>query len=748
MPGLTTTSNQSDHVQVTELPGYRIERVLGHGGMGTVYLARQMSLDRPVALKVMSRQWGSDPVFVGRFVREAYAAALLNHPNVVQIHDIGEAGGLRYFSMEYVAGRSFSDLIHDEGSIPPETAVGYILQAARGLKHAHDRGLIHRDVKPDNLLLNEHGQVKVADLGLVKTPEPGAALDLTDSGSGLSSLPPDMTGTAIALGTPMYMAPEQCRDAATVDHRADIYSLGCTLYALVTGRPPYEGGSAMELMTQHAYRPLVPPENFSSRIPQELSAIIQRMMAKSPEDRYPDMGEVVRVLERWLGVREAGRYSPKHEQIEILECFAKSFRELPTVRRRYQLVTTLVTSSSAAALIMLSLGQSNVAFGLAVMVLAGCLVSFLLNGIARKTEMYVRLRHFVAEFTSLDWLLVGSGLGFTLLILGIQGYLGICLGFGAAGALAAFLLRYTLDQAIDRERTGPLDATRQLIRRIRLSGVDEEELRLFIAKYSGPDWEEFFEHLFGFEAKLSTRARMPQGNGNLTSTGYAVWREPLLNLIDQVARARREARGKQWLERIGQNRPMNIGLTFPETGSDHKHHSFLRYRLKPEAKPAKAQPEPAAQSNTPGRNQRLIGWLLEIPLSKTFRTVAAAILVAGFLLWVYQNGLFADPKLLSETDGGTVPRLIQPLQLNGVPAFWTAWCDSITVGWAGLLLMLSLYYQGKRAALLALIGVGVTLFGTKIGIQSAGPLQDFHITMLIGTVFAMTGFRLAPEERR
>ncbi len=145
-----------------DVRGYAVERELGRGGMGTVYLARQLSLDRPVALKVMSKRWATDPVFVARFTREAYAAAQLSHPNIVQIHDIGETHGTRFFSMEYVRGRTLADLLKLRGKLDPETAVGYVLQAARGLKHAHDRGMIHRDVKPDNLLLDDQGLVKVA----------------------------------------------------------------------------------------------------------------------------------------------------------------------------------------------------------------------------------------------------------------------------------------------------------------------------------------------------------------------------------------------------------------------------------------------------------------------------------------------------------------------------------------------------------------------------------------------------------
>ena len=227
------------------------------------------------------------------------------------------------------------------GKLDPETAVGYVLQAARGLKHAHDRGMIHRDVKPDNLLLDDQGLVKVADLGLVKTPatrrdDDGLAGQSSGFGQRIELATEDMTGARIALGTPAYMSPEQCRDAATVDHRADIYSLGCTLYVLVTGRPPFDGTTAVELMTKHAYDPLVPPEQIVARVPKEVSAIIQRMMAKNADDRFQSMGEVIRTLEAWLGVQHAGTFSPHEEQISRLEGYVHQFNHAPTavLRRR------------------------------------------------------------------------------------------------------------------------------------------------------------------------------------------------------------------------------------------------------------------------------------------------------------------------------------------------------------------------------------------------------------------------------
>src|SRR5262249_47771670 len=223
--------------------------------------------------------------------------------------DIGEVDGAGFVSMEYAPGPCRPDVVRKAGKLDPETAVGYVLQAARGLKHAHDRGMIHRDVKPDNLLLDENGLVKVADLGLVKTGNMSETPLRPRSRPDISSdADLHLTGARIALGTPAYMSPEQCRDAAAVDHRADIYSLGCTLYVLVTGRPPFDGTTAMELMTKQAYDPLVPPEQIVSRVPKEVSAVIQRMMAKNADDRFQTMGEVIRTLEAWLGIHHAGTF--------------------------------------------------------------------------------------------------------------------------------------------------------------------------------------------------------------------------------------------------------------------------------------------------------------------------------------------------------------------------------------------------------------------------------------------------------
>ncbi|HEX2973845.1 MAG TPA: serine/threonine-protein kinase [Tepidisphaeraceae bacterium] len=274
-----------------KLGGYELKRKLGQGGMGTVYLARQISLDRDVAVKVLDTDLGRDAQFVSRFVREAYAAAQLVHHNVVQIHDIGEEQQTHFYSMEFVKGHSLADVIRTEGAIAPDTAAGYILQAARGLKIAHDQGMIHRDIKPENLLLSLDGIVKVADLGLVKRR------DEQETAAAQTGPAREMSGMTLAkstMGTPAYMAPEQAEDAGSVDARADIYSLGCTLFALLTGKPPFEGKTAEAVLEQAKTREVASPKALNPQVPSELSRIVHMMTMRNREERYANIGLVIR----------------------------------------------------------------------------------------------------------------------------------------------------------------------------------------------------------------------------------------------------------------------------------------------------------------------------------------------------------------------------------------------------------------------------------------------------------------------
>lgn len=265
---------------------YQVLDRLGAGGMGTVYKARHRRMKRVVAVKVLSRSVAQAENFVQRFQREVEAVARLSHPNIVTAHDAGEAEVGHFLVMEFVNGRDLATEVQRRGPLPVAEAVDCVVQAAQALDYAHGQGVIHRDIKPANLLRDAGGLVKVADLGLARIQ--GAAQE--DGGSAL-------TMTGMAMGTADYMPPEQAMGLATVDHRADIYSLGCTLYYLIAGRGPYQGTSPMAILLKHRDAPIPALRAARGDVPEALDDIFRRMVAKEPGDRFASMGEVVRALE-------------------------------------------------------------------------------------------------------------------------------------------------------------------------------------------------------------------------------------------------------------------------------------------------------------------------------------------------------------------------------------------------------------------------------------------------------------------
>lgn len=776
LPGPAPGSDGPDEPPLapgTEVRGYAIARELGRGGMGTVYLATQLSLDRSVALKVMGRRWANDPVFVARFTREAFAAAQLAHPNIVQIYDIGEFDGAHFFSMEYVRGRSLSDLMRTGGKLDPETAVGYVLQAARGLKHAHDRGMIHRDVKPDNLLLDDQGVVKVADLGLVKTPAVAPADDRSPAPgerAGLHALPPDMTGARIALGTPTYMSPEQCYDAASVDHRADIYSLGCTLYVLVTGRPPFDGTTAVELMSKHAHDPLVPPEQIVARVPREISGVIQRMMAKSPGDRYGDMGEVVRTLEAWLGVHRAGTFSPHEEQISRLETYVLRFNTCGPAVLRDRLVSGFFSAIALAAVLLAFCGQIPWAFGTFGLALQATLAYFVLDGVTRKGPLFGCTCRFLAGMGRADWVVGLSAFAMFCVLLALLDVLWIWVGFGLIGAGLALGFRYSVDRALTDERKGVIDGCERLLRRMRARGLGEEELRQFVAKFAGRQWEEFYEALFGYEAKLAARAVLLRGGAAGARDTYAAWREPLIATMERIETGRKEGRARRLLLAVERANLLATGLSAESAESHAKAAADAMVRAaneirrgetvravpegRSDAGPADvralvratARPDGTAAARDP------LGTVVGLLVGPYVRVAAAAVLLAACALWAQQNDLFsgavgpapihppAEPLRKSAVLDAN--RVTAPLRVPGVPARLLSWADGFNVGLAGLVLLASLCFRGNLMSVFVLIGAVVAIAGHQFGIRTVEPFRNYHISLMLGSLLALVGFRL------
>ncbi len=323
-----------------QIPGYQIVGKLGAGAMAVVYKAKQLSLNRTVAIKVLPKRFTENPEYVERFYKEGQAAGKLNHNNIVQAFDVGEAGGYHYFVMEYVEGKTIHDDLSAGKVYSEDEALDIIIQVAHALAHAHACGLIHRDVKPKNIMINIEGVVKLADMGLAR--------ETTD-------IETARTEAGKAYGTPYYIAPEQIRGQIDIDHRADIYGLGATLYHMVTGRVPFMADDPSDVMRKHLKEQLIPPDHINTSLSAGISEVIEVMMAKRKEDRYNNIEELLTDLE---AVRNGQPPLRAHKRFDVsmlgqlengdaIQSEEELYRKRAAARYR---ITILILSAVAAGL--------------------------------------------------------------------------------------------------------------------------------------------------------------------------------------------------------------------------------------------------------------------------------------------------------------------------------------------------------------------------------------------------------------
>ena len=283
------------------IPGYRIRSKLGSGAMATVFLADQLSLGRPVAIKVLPKKFSDNAKFIERFYKEGRAAAQLNHPNIVAAYDVGQAGEHHYFVMEYIDGPTIYDKLVSDKRVSEAEAIRITTGVAKALQHAHARGFIHRDIKPKNIMLNSQGVVKLADLGLARA---------------MSDKEAAKAEAGRAYGTPYYISPEQIRGEIKIGPQADIYGLGATFYHMVTGRVPFEGKNPSAVMHQHLKAELVPPDHLNPKLSPGAAQVIEMMMAKDPAERYQNSTDLLHDLDL------IGQSQPPHfarKQLDLTE---------------------------------------------------------------------------------------------------------------------------------------------------------------------------------------------------------------------------------------------------------------------------------------------------------------------------------------------------------------------------------------------------------------------------------------------
>ncbi|MGB7323914.1 MAG: serine/threonine-protein kinase [Rubripirellula sp.] len=753
-----------------KLGGYRIVRLLGRGAMGAVYEAQQVSLDRQVALKTIRDRLAGNPASLARFIREAYAAAQLTHHNVVQIYDFGEDAGRHFFSMEWVRGGPLDAVVRQKGSLDPRLAAGYILQAARGLQFAHRHGMVHRDIKPANLLLSDDGVVKVADLGLVKIPDQADIESIAASTSASGSLDSgtEVTMQGTAVGTPAYMAPEQTIDAANVDTRADIYSLGCTLFYLLTGRPPFDGSVATEVMQQHAQQ--APPDitKINSRIPDPLAKIVNRSIAKQPADRYPSLVECIADLEKFLGLNTEGEFSPSSDQADQWELIAATYSKA-AAPRRLQAPLLFAAAGGAIALTLVSF-----VFGFAWWIMGSVMLAVTLATVltlnSHHSAIVARIRSWAGTLSLIDWIAASVGGVLFLVMVVVAGLWAGALAGTIIGLAFGAAYHFGLVASTDKRCKEPLENAQRFVRDLRIDGADESGLRSFAARYAGGRWQDLYERLFGYDSLIQMRQTLRQDPSFTGPTaGFGIRDKVCANLAAR-AEANRQPNLQKRLAKVERLGLQSEGMSASE--AEQRSWAMAEAIMK-SAKVAPLQngvdvvnAQAAADAK---RNQMKAMFAdarsgkykskrdkfapLRFALGGPIRLIIGCGLLAVFAIWGNHQGLFDSIKDIETlkkigTGNANFDQLGSAVRdaaatANQSVEGTTALGNGISpwsVGIAGLLMAMSAFVAGWRMSLPAAIATIVILIGPALGIPAIGELIPAWMTAAgIGVIIYIPG---------
>ena len=738
--------------------GYKVVKELGRGGMGGVYLARQLSLDRNVALKVIAPRWARDPTFLARFTREAYAAAQLVHHNIVQIYDLGAEKEVNYFSMEFVDGQTLAELIQTSGAVPPEVAASHILQAARGLKVAHDHGMIHRDIKPDNLMLSRHGIVKVADLGLVKTSvEPAAEPQLEDgdkppagpserAGDDEESSP-NITRVNRAMGTPAYMAPEQARDAAPC--RTACRYLFTGMYTLRHGhRTTAISGQDRDGADHKACRRARRTARASGRLRAQSAVGYYskdgRQGSQGPlcDDRRRNRRDSSPFWDS-LALRHFGRKKPR-----LLKCRCRL--SLHRRRRGWRNGPSLASYSRVARVFSWRLvaGWPGLAQNLLGIGILTPFAYAIVNGFARHTPVYSKVRQFFQEGGPSERVAAIACLGLVVLVILKLHVLLTTVFLVVSAMVLALLAHFLINRNLDQERREPLERIQGMLKSARLRGIDEETLRRFIEERCGPRWDAVQNALFGDEGHLITLGRWGQTEWARARPKLVVWRDAVLSWIEAQLRARAGDRARRYLQHLEELSLKAQGLSFLEARRKARSLPMLwsrklescarracatraamaslsseetRLRLFEKLREAAERPEQILGSMERGLLARRSAESLVALVGPRVRFFAGLALILGNLLWMFQNSL-------TDSDIPT-----KPLWLPLVPSLFTGVFRDLNSAVAGLILVGSALVSGWGISLVVVPAAAVALLGTTIGLPAS-------LCLVAALILAALGF--------
>ncbi len=790
--------DRKQETSIQRLGGYRVLSELGRGGMGSVFLAKQISLDRSVALKTIQAEWASNPRVIARFIREAYAAAQLTHHNVVQIYDLGEDSGTNFFSMELVGGGSLDDVLKKKGKLDPKTAASFIAQAARGLKFAHDNGMVHRDIKPANLMLTNDGLVKVADLGLVKTPH--ATDDEVNSGEDrnimLASARSQVTGFGSTMGTPAYMAPEQADDATSVDHRADIYSLGCTFYALLTGRPPFTSNSALEIISKHKTEPLIRPDRVVEGIPSDVANIVEKMTAKKPEDRYQDLAEVIAEIESFLGADGSRPFSPSVEHATRLKKANDDFNAAPLVKLRgwTPLAFLVLTIVLSLVLALFSLRLAATTLLLAVLVpLAVALVSGFMNS---GSPVGSRARAILMNSRVADWISWGIGGLLVAVVIGVLGLIPYVLVSVVFAVALAFAYQTVFHASLGKQRVTAIESAEALLRELRIGGLSENAVQQFVAEFSGRNWEEFFETLFDYDTMRQLRNALVDSGKAKGKQRFRVWRDALINRMDakllqhkmdreqrvlsKVERASLRASGMNDAE--AKNRADDMAATMVSVATEARQTmselSFNPQDQKAAAKRERIKAMLAEARSGQGKEgagfaRRATATMMAHLFGSKLRFAIGGLLIAGCALWAKENNLLDSASLerikqTTEQAAAQVTELAKNQSLDSVknaqdkgqeivkqlsqptkPWSMIPLFDSFSPGVVGVLILLSSLVYGWRYSIFAVSAATIVLLGSTFGVPQIGPIHANWMSGGIAIILLTVGLAIGrtPEKK-